>query len=122
MAKDVNILKVGKVYPDQYSNVFVTSDLHFGHSNVLQWEPGRYEILGTNFQTALYNYGKAKYTQEQLLKLIDEQWEQLQKECNNYYIDKHDEELIRRWNSVVGKNDLVFILGDLSFRRRKRNF
>ena len=30
-------------------------------------------------------------------------------------IEEHDEELIRRWNSVVGDGDEVWILGDLSW-------
>ena len=32
-------------------------------------------------------------------------------------VEEHDEELIRRWNSVVGKQDLVIILGDFSFKK-----
>lgn len=30
-------------------------------------------------------------------------------------IEEHDQELIRRWNSVVGNDDLVFHLGDVIF-------
>lgn len=33
-------------------------------------------------------------------------------------IEEHDEELIRRWNSVVGKNDTVWHLGDFCFGKR----
>lgn len=32
------------------------------------------------------------------------------------WLDKHDAALIEYWNSVVGKKDLVYILGDFSFR------
>lgn len=31
-------------------------------------------------------------------------------------IEEHDSELIRRWNASVGKNDEVYILGDVSWR------
>ena len=30
-------------------------------------------------------------------------------------IEEHDEELVRRWNSVVGKKDSVWHLGDVAF-------
>ena len=32
-------------------------------------------------------------------------------------IEEHNEELVRRWNSVVSKNDKVFVLGDVVFGR-----
>ena len=33
-------------------------------------------------------------------------------------IEEHDAELVRRWNSVVGKNDTVWVLGDFCFGKR----
>lgn len=63
---------------NKYQNVFVTSDLHFGHTNILDYEQRK-------------DYMNIKTLQE------------------------HDKFLIDRWNSVVHKNDLVIILGDLSF-------
>ena len=33
-------------------------------------------------------------------------------------IEEHDEELVRRWNSVVGRNDVVYVLGDFCFGSR----
>ncbi len=33
-------------------------------------------------------------------------------------IEEHDAELVRRWNSVVGKNDIVWVLGDFCFGKR----
>ena len=35
-------------------------------------------------------------------------------------LDEHDSKLISNWNSVVGKNDLVYILGDFSFHKPDR--
>lgn len=34
-------------------------------------------------------------------------------------IEEHDEELIRRWNSAVGEDDEVWILGDISWMPHK---
>lgn len=33
-------------------------------------------------------------------------------------IEEHDAELVRRWNNVVGKNDMVWVLGDFCFGKR----
>jgi calcineurin-like phosphoesterase family protein len=33
-------------------------------------------------------------------------------------IEEHNEELIKRWNSVVGKNDIVYHLGDFCFGKQ----
>lgn len=33
-------------------------------------------------------------------------------------IEEHDAELVRRWNSVVGSNDMVYVLGDFCFGKR----
>lgn len=64
---------------NQYDNIYFTSDLHFGHKNIIEYE---HRDIGMNiFPT----------------------------------IENHDNKLIYNWNSVVKNNDLVFILGDLSF-------
>ena len=41
--------------------------------------------------------------------------------CNRpfYYIEEMDEFLIDKWNRKVGKNDTIYILGDLMFRNEK---
>lgn len=33
--------------------------------------------------------------------------------------DRMDEKLIKNWNSVVGKNDIIFVLGDFSLNKTK---
>ena len=66
----------------KYDNIWFTSDLHFGHSNILQFDQRQ-------------NIGTYK---------------------NITDIDVHDKAIIENWNNVVGDNDLVFILGDLSYR------
>ena len=54
--------------------VFFTSDLHFGHQNIL--------------------------------KFCNRPWETT---------EEMDKALIENWNSVVGKDDIVFDLGDFAF-------
>lgn len=71
-----------KLCPDQYKKVWVTSDTHFGHNNILSYE-----------------------NRVEKLKVAT--------------VEEHDKELIRRWNAIVGKDDLVLILGDFSFKKSK---
>ena len=54
--------------------IFFTSDLHFGHSNIIQYEHRPFAD-----------------------------------------VNDMDKALIANWNSVVGKHDTVFVLGDISF-------
>ena len=75
-----DIIEEVKVCPDQYVKVWVTSDNHFGHENILRYED-RTTKLGIET------------------------------------IQEHDQVLIDNWNNAVGKNDLVLILGDFSFRK-----
>ena len=56
---------------------FFTSDLHFGHENVIKFD-------NRPFKT----------------------------------VEEMDAELIRRWNSKVGKDDLVYVLGDMIWKSR----
>lgn len=72
-----------KLCPDQYKKVWVTSDTHFGHNNILSYE-NRVEKLKVST------------------------------------VEEHDKELINRWNAIVGKDDLVLILGDFSFKKADR--
>lgn len=55
-------------------NIWFTSDLHFGHKNIL--------------------------------KFCSRPWKS---------IEEMDEGLIKNWNSVVGKDDIIFNLGDFAF-------
>lgn len=58
------------------SKVFVISDTHFGHKNIIQFE----------------------------------------KEFRPYKtIEEHDQDLLQRWNAVVGPEDTVWHLGDVYF-------
>ena len=72
-----------KLCPDHYHQVWVTSDTHFGHTNILSYE-NRIEKLKVST------------------------------------VEEHDQELIKRWNSVVSKDDLVLVLGDFSFLKANK--
>lgn len=63
----------------KYDNIWFTSDLHFGHKNIINYEE------------------RDKY-----LNISPD-------------IKEHDEKLIYNYNTTVSDNDLVFILGDISF-------
>lgn len=67
--------------------IWFTSDLHFGHKNILRHCNKRIDAFGLN-------------------SVIDKA----------EMIKKHDEFLITLWNNNVGRNDIVYILGDFSFR------
>lgn len=57
-------------------NVFFTSDLHFGHKNIIRFD-------------------NRPFTS----------------------VEEMDEALIRNWNKKVKKNDLIYILGDISWHK-----
>jgi len=65
-------------------NVFFTSDHHFGHANIIRFEPlNRIDERGVMFES----------------------------------VKQMDECLIARWNEVVGVDDLVYHLGDASYKQ-----
>ena len=69
------------------SSIWFTSDTHFGHANIIKYcnRPWNH---GKNAN------GEVIATSEDVLAM--------------------DNEIIRRWNSVVGKNDIVWHLGDFA--------
>lgn len=63
---------------------FFTSDQHFGHSNIIKFEPlNRVDESGVMFSS----------------------------------VEQMDEFLIARWNEVVGAGDLVYTVGDTSYKQ-----
>lgn len=100
-----------KLCPDHYRNVFVTSDNHFGHVNILKYETKRMDLLDVNLTKEISNYIK-----EHNLSVDDNaQFNLAYDNVMKLLTVKHDDVMINRWNSVVGKDDLVIILGDFSF-------
>jgi calcineurin-like phosphoesterase family protein len=67
--------------------VFFIGDTHFGHKNILLYEPE------------------------------DRQYKEFSSSRPFKDIDEHDEYLVTEWNKVVGDKDIVFVLGDFCFGR-----
>lgn len=106
MKKNENI----PIDPNHYRNVFVTSDLHFGHENILSYEKSRIEnLIDTKFGEWYASVGCP------VLVSPDDEIE-LMKRYRHDIIKEHDKHLIENWNSVVKDGDLVYIIGDLSYR------
>ena len=109
-----------EVDPNHYRNVFVTSDLHLCHANILKYENGRQQLLDTSQS----DYIKNKLIEKDVCLDInsknynnDKFNEEFDKIYNEYYdfaINEFNENLIKRWNKVVSNNDLVYILGDIA--------
>lgn len=97
--------------PNNYKNVYVTSDLHLCHSNALKFEEGRQKLLSLSHS----DYIKKILKQRDIH--INQFNNEFDKVYNSYYddmIDEFNEKLIERYNSAVDKNDLVYILGDIA--------
>lgn len=77
---------------NEYENIFVTSDIHFCHTKMLEYQPTRQKLL-TNFNKERYKTDE-EYRQET--------------------IRNFNEQIVKRWNEIVTNNDLTFILGDLA--------
>ncbi len=97
------------------ADTFIVSDTHFGHQNILQFEPVRVEYL------ADYNTEVIEQC-NQLLDLFESTPKDDRRNNSEILalckelIPYHDEMLIEKWNSAVGENDTVFHLGDFGFR------
>lgn len=105
-----------KLCPDQYANVFITSDTHFGHSNILKYEYGRMDLLGLSMNKAISDY----VIKNKLSIDTDEDFNRAYSLTLKELVKEHDECLISNWNKVVGKSDLVIILGDFSFLKAEQ--
>lgn len=77
--------------------IYLTSDLHWGHKNILKYCPKRIDkIKEWADERGLI------VTEDNIIELMD-RW------------------LIDLWNSQVGKKDSVYILGDFSFHNAEEN-
>lgn len=79
-------------------NVWFISDLHFSHLNSLYFKPKRRELAGISLDEL------------HLLSLIED--ETAKSQAKKELLMKHDAWLINLWNSIVKKEDIVYILGD----------
>ncbi len=86
--------------------MFFTADTHFSHANIIK-------------------HAKRPYLNKAEQQICDEahsdnpSWDQWQAwqdlKLSSETVEKHDEDLIRKWNNKVGKTDRVYHLGDFAW-------
>ena len=77
--------------------IWITSDLHFGHRNILKYCKGRIPRV-------------KEWGRQHGIDVTDKN-----------IVDVMDMWLVDIWNSTVAKHDKVYILGDFSFKTRAEN-
>lgn len=74
---------------------FFTSDTHFGHGNVLKYSKYRKDIMG----------------------ITEDEWVADKRAA----AEKMNEWIISKWNEMISKDDMVYILGDFSLYGKQYN-
>lgn len=93
--------------------IFFTSDTHFGHGNIIKYcsRPFLAEADRQEFErVGSWHDGDWKGDRASKWRMTDEA------------IEKMDEELFSQINSVVGKDDILWHLGDFAMPGRKYNY
>lgn len=127
-------------YIKKYNNIFVTSDLHLFHKNILKYELKREQLLSkTKFKYMSETVSKTLWENlpddifensdsEQILKmanklinneLFEEVYSKIETKFYEEMIIEHNKKLIENYNQIVSKDDLCFILGDFSLGNAK---
>lgn len=98
---------------NSYDNVYITSDLHLKHKKILLREPTRRSLVSTT----AFDYISSRINKDPNKNKID--FNNLYDKYQNLWLEnsslEQDISLIDNYNSVVNKNDLCIILGDLCF-------
>ena len=94
---------------------WICSDTHFGHKNIIIYEPKRFEKV-------LNILNKSYKLVDELRKDSIEEYVELYKSnelFRDLVLSVHDKMLIDIWNSTVKSDDMVYFLGDFTLTRNK---
>lgn len=93
---------------------YFISDTHFGHFNILKYEPIRLEV------TIEYVLSKklVNLTKEQLVDLFNVACETKDEALKKQWNEWHNAMVISKWNSVIKNDDVVWFLGDFAFSNK----
>lgn len=94
--------------------IFVTSDQHFGHQNVIKYSKRPFMIDPADL------WQLTEYTDVLDQDVFIEFAEALVPQ-SIYHTDEMDEQLIENWNNTVHNGDMVFHLGDFGFHSQAKN-
>lgn len=94
--------------------IFVTSDQHFGHQNVIKYSNRPFKIDESDL------WQLTEYTDVMDQNTFIEFAEELAPQ-SIYHTDEMDEQLIANWNNTVHNGDVIFHLGDFGFHPQSKN-
>ena len=93
------------------SKTWFAADLHFSHTNILDFSPSRIDVLGLNVDKDALKRAYETYRMTR---------SKVAKEFIVQTTDSMNEAMIRKWNEKVGYSDDVYILGDVSFAKEEK--
>jgi calcineurin-like phosphoesterase family protein len=106
---DDEVCDISEIFPNNILKVDSNIGLTFNNAKSAIW--------------TLTNFGKDPIMTENVFFTSDTHFyhENILKYCNRPFssVDEMNEKLIKNWNSVVGKNDIVWHLGDFCFGRKE---
>jgi calcineurin-like phosphoesterase family protein len=97
--------------------VFFSSDLHFGHSNILKYANRPFMNAEEQEIVDEFNRAKAKNPEEEDASSTKAFYDYGKLRISRETVQRHDEALIANWNAKVPQDAAVYFLGDFSFNK-----